>query len=137
MLADESIVKLANYQREKEISREALHASCLLSGYQFLRPNFMKDLENGVNIQRRKLKRYKYAYEEIKDKPLEETKTLKDTMVYFEQKYSGENLDRVFPTEGVFSYRNISGILNGKYITTDVYDKILGFLLDFDDQFNE
>ena len=128
------IYAILNYQNENKMSREAVHASMFLSGYRFLRPNFNSDLDFEGCLNHRKIKRYNNAFDAVKDKGLEDTASLQQTLDYFIKRYS-DGIETIFPVEGVFSFVNIKRILSGDKVSVDVYDKILNLLLDYEDEY--
>ena len=125
--------EIEEYGKENGMTLEAIHASFWVSDHKFLKRNFLMDMTIKPLANPAKQEKYRKALDDLKNEKLEKTQSMRDTVRYFEKRYLTYGLDDVFQREGVFTYRTVSKILESDYIPESLYNKILGYLLQYED----
>ena len=125
--------EIEDYEKENEMTLEAIHASFWVLDHKFLKRNFLMDMTIKPLANPAKQEKYRKALDDLKNEKLEKTQSMRDTVRYFEKRYLTYGLDDVFQREGVFTYRTVSKILESEYIPESLYNKILSYLLQFED----
>lgn len=125
--------EIEDYGKENGMTLEAIHASFWVLDHKFLKRNFLMDMTIKPLANPAKQEKYRKALDDLKNEKLEKTQSMRDTLRYFEKRYLTYGLDDVFQREGVFTYRTVSKILESEYIPESLYNKILSYLLQFED----
>ena len=125
--------EIEEYGKENGMTLEAIHASFWVLDHKFLKRNFLMDMTIKPLANPAKQEKYRKALDGLKNEKLEKTQSMRDTVRYFEKRYLTYGLDDVFQREGVFTYRTVSKILESEYIPESLYNKILSYLLQFED----
>ena len=125
--------EIEDYGKENGMTLEAIHASFWVLDHKFLKRNFLMDMTIKPLANPAKQEKYRKALDDLKNEKLEKTQSMRDTVRYFEKRYLTYGLDDVFQREGVFTYRTVSKILESEYIPESLYNKILGYLLQYED----
>lgn len=125
--------EIEDYGKENGMTLEAIHASFWVLDHKFLKRNFLMDMTIKPIANPAKQEKYRKALDDLKNEKLEKTQSMRDTVRYFEKRYLTYGLDDVFQREGVFTYRTVSKILESDYIPESLYNKILSYLLQFED----
>lgn len=131
--SNEIYKEIVSYAKENGMTLEAVHASLWVLNHKFLKKNFLFDLTVRPLSNSAKIEKYERAFEDLKKEKLEKTQSMRETVNYFEKRYYTYGLDDVFQKEGVFTYRTITKILESEFIPECLYEKILGYLLTFED----
>lgn len=125
--------EIEDYGKENGMTLEAIHASFWVLDHKFLKRNFLMDMTIKPLANPAKQEKYRKALDDLKNEKLEKTQSMRETLKYFEKRYLTYGLDDVFQREGVFTYRTVSKILESEYIPESLYNKILGYLLQYED----
>ena len=125
--------EIEDYGKENGMTLEAIHASFWVLDHKFLKRNFLMDMTIKPLANPAKQEKYRKALDDLKNEKLEKTQSMRETLKYFEKRYLTYGLDDVFQREGVFTYRTVSKILESEYIPESLYNKILSYLLQFED----
>lgn len=125
--------EIEDYGKENGMMLEAIHASFWVLDHKFLKRNFLMDMTIKPLANPAKQEKYRKALDDLKNEKLEKTQSMRETLKYFEKRYLTYGLDDVFQREGVFTYRTVSKILESEYIPESLYNKILSYLLQFED----
>ena len=125
--------EIEEYGKENGMTLEAIHASFWVLDHKFLKRNFLMDMTIKPLANPAKQEKYRKALDDLKNEKLEKTQSMRETLKYFEKRYLTYGLDDVFQREGVFTYRTVSKILESEYIPESLYNKILSYLLQFED----
>ena len=125
--------EIEDYGKENGMTLEAIHASFWVLDHKFLKRNFLMDMTIKPLANPAKQGKYRKALDDLKNEKLEKTQSMRETLKYFEKRYLTYGLDDVFQREGVFTYRTVSKILESDYIPESLYNKILGYLLQYED----
>ncbi len=125
--------EIEDYGKENGMTLEAIHASFWVLDHKFLKRNFLMDMTIKPLSNPAKQEKYRKALDDLKNEKLEKTQSMRETLKYFEKRYLTYGLDDVFQREGVFTYRTVSKILESEYIPESLYNKILSYLLQFED----
>ena len=134
MFGNNTVFKeIEDYGKENGMTLEAIHASFWVLDHKFLKRNFLMDMTIKPLANPAKQEKYRQALDDLKNEKLEKTQSMRDTVRYFEKRYLTYGLDDVFQREGVFTYRTVSKILESEYIPESLYNKILGYLLQYED----
>lgn len=134
MFGNNTVFKeIEDYGKENGMTLEAIHASFWVLYHKFLKRNFLMDMTIKPLANPAKQEKYRKALDDLKNEKLEKTQSMRDTVRYFEKRYLTYGLDDVFQREGVFTYRTVSKILESEYIPESLYNKILGYLLQYED----
>lgn len=134
MFGNNTIFKeIEDYGKENGMTLEAIHASFWVLDHKFLKRNFLMDMTIKPLANPAKQEKYRKALDDLKNEKLEKTQSMRETLKYFEKRYLTYGLDDVFQREGVFTYRTVSKILESDYIPESLYNKILGYLLQYED----
>ena len=134
MFGNNTVFKeIEDYGKENGMTLEAIHASFWVLDHKFLKRNFLMDMTIKPLANPAKQEKYRKALDDLKNETLEKTQSMRDTVRYFEKRYLTYGLDDVFQREGVFTYRTVSKILESEYIPESLYNKILGYLLQYED----
>lgn len=134
MFGNNTVFKeIEDYGKENGMTLEAIHASFWVLDHKFLKRNFLMDMTIKPLANPAKQEKYRKALDDLKNEKLEKTQSMRETLKYFEKRYLTYGLDDVFQREGVFTYRTVSKILESEYIPESLYNKILGYLLQYED----
>lgn len=134
MFGNNTVFKeIEDYGKENGMTLEAIHASFWVLDHKFLKRNFLMDMTIKPLANPAKQEKYRKALDDLKNEKLEKTQSMRDTVRYFEKRYLTYGLDDVFQREGVFTYRTVTKILESDYIPESLYNKILGYLLQYED----
>ena len=125
--------EILEYQKKYNMTYDALHASLWVLNHKFKKKSIIFDLTVKPYSRPPKIEKYKKALDDLKAEKMENTDSLRRTLKYFEKRYYAFDLDEVFQSEGVFTYRTITKALESEYIPECLYNKILSYLLTFED----